>query len=63
MLNIAWLGAFESGNIKLDDSLRPLLLELAQYAHSRHFLEILEIMKFQVSDAVPTEHSRTCPCI
>jgi len=47
MLSIPWLEAFESGNIKLDDSLRPLLLELAQHAYNGNFFQILDIMEQQ----------------
>ena len=45
MLHIPWLEAFKTGNITLDDSLRQLLLELAQHAFNKDFFRILDILE------------------
>lgn len=45
MLNIPWLEAFKTVNITLDDSLRHLLLELAQHAFNSYFFRILDILE------------------
>ena len=45
ILPIPWLEAFKTINITLDDSLRLLLLELAQHTFNRDFFQILDILE------------------